>query len=272
MDKVIITAAVVGAEVMKEHNPHVPYTPDEIADEVARAHQAGASVAHIHARRSDGTPTQDRKIYQQIIEKIKERCDIIIQVSTGGAVGMSPAERIQPLELHPEMGTLTTGSVNFGEDIFANSFNDLKIFAQKFQEYRVKPECEIFEVGMISNALKLVKLGLLHPPLHFDFVMGVPGGIPATPKNLLHLVEQIPEGSTWTVAGIGRWQLPMAAHALLWGGHVRVGFEDNLFYEKGILATSNAQLVERVVRLAREIGRDIASPDEARKILHIQQS
>ncbi|MFS8512318.1 MAG: 3-keto-5-aminohexanoate cleavage protein [Planifilum fulgidum] len=270
MDKLIITAALVGAEVTREDTPHLPVTPEEIGQAAAEAREAGASIAHIHVRDADGKPSQDRELYRRAIEEIRKRCDIIIQVSTGGAVGMTAEERLQPVALRPEMATLTTGTVNFGDGVFLNPPREIEHFAKVMQEYGVRPEFEIFDVGMIRNALSLVKKGLVTGHLHFDFVMGVPGGIPATAENLLHLLRQLPEGATWTVAGVGRAQLPMAVLGIVLGGHVRVGLEDNIWYRKGQLAT-NAQLVARVVRIARETDREIATPDEARQILGIRR-
>lgn len=182
---------------------------------------------------------------------------------------MTPEERIQPVSLKPEMATLTCGSVNFGEELFANPFPVIRGFARAMREHGVRPEIEVFDTGAVATAERLVELGLLDPPLHFDLVMGVPGGVPATPRHLMCLVDSLPAGSTWTVAGIGRHQLPMAALAILMDGHVRVGFEDNVYYRRGVLAESNAQLVERVVRIAEELGREIASPDEAREMLRL---
>jgi 3-keto-5-aminohexanoate cleavage enzyme len=269
MDKLMITAALTGAEVTRSDNPNLPVTPAEIAGAAYQCLLAGASIVHIHVRMPDGAPTQDGAVFRETIALIEEKCNVIVQVSTGGAVGMTAEERLQPVYLRPEMASFSTGSVNFGDGVFLNPPAYLEQFAAAMQEHGVKPEIEVFDVGMINNALRLVKQGLLQEPLHFDFVMGVPGGIPATIKNLLHLVECIPQGSTWTVAGMGRSQLPLATAAVLLGGHVRVGFEDNIFYEKGILAESNAQLVERVARVARIHGREPATPDEARKILWI---
>lgn len=269
MQKLIITAALVGAEVRLEDTPHLPVTPEQIAQQAFEVYEAGASMVHIHVRDALGNPSQDREIYQKTIQLIQEKCPIIIQVSTGGAVGMPDEERLQPVSLRPEMATLTTGTVNFGTGIFQNSPDQLIVFAKEFQKYGVRPEFEIFDAGMIQNALQLVKKGLVTGHLHFDFVMGVPGAIPATPDHLLFLSRQIPIDSTWSVAGIGRSQLPMATMAIIMGGHVRVGLEDNIYYKKGVLAT-NRQLVERVVRISREIGREIATPEEARQILQIQ--
>ncbi len=270
MEKLIITCAVVGAEVTRGENPHVPYTAEEIANEAIAAAKAGAALVHLHARKTDGTPTQDSAIFAEIMARIRASgTDVIIQVSTGGAVGMTAAERLQPVRLQPEMATLTTGTVNFGSTVFWNPPDLVEQFAREMTAAGVRPEIEVFEPGMIDNALRLVKQGVLALPLHFDFVLGGPGWMAATPRNLIFLAESIPPGCTWCVAGIGRHQLPLATMSVLMGGHVRVGLEDNLFYRKGELATGNAQLVARVVRIANELGRDIATPDEARRILHL---
>jgi 3-keto-5-aminohexanoate cleavage enzyme len=270
MDKLIITVAPVGAEVTRENNPHLPLTPREIAEDVYQCWKAGASIAHIHGRDKAGLATQSKEVYADIIKEIRERCDIIVQVSTGGAVGMKPQERIAPVSLSPEMATLTTGTCNFGPDVFMNTLGDVEFFAQEMKSYGVMPEIEVFDMGMIANALALMKKELVPRKVNFDFVLGVPGALPGTAKFLVTLVGEIPEHCTWTVAGIGKVELPMAAMAITMGGNVRVGFEDNIFYSKGVLAESNAQLVERVVRISRELGREIASPGEARKILALK--
>lgn len=267
MSKLIITAALVGAEVTRSQTPYIPLTPAEIADAAFDCYLAGASIVHIHVRDSTGNATQDKEIFAETIRLIKEKCDIIVQISTGGAVTAKIEERIAPIGLKPEMATLSTGTVNFGADIFLNTQEYMEMIARAIQENGVKAEVEVFDVGMIQNALNLVKKGLLAEPVHFDFVMGVPGAIPGTAKNLMHLIESIPQNATWTVAGIGRAELPLAVMAIVLGGHVRVGFEDNIFYSRGVLAKSNAELVERVVRIARECGREIATPTEARAIL-----
>ena len=272
MSKLIITAAIIGAEVTRDINPNIPLTPAELAEAAYQCHKAGASIVHLHARDSDGNPTQDKEVFAEVIRLIKEKCDIIVQISTGGAVTASVEERLAPISLKPEMATLTTGTVNFGNEVFMNSPEYVERIALALQENGVKPEVEVFEVGMIQNALNLIKKGLLSEPLHFDFVMGVPGAIPGTIKNLLHLSESVPPGSTWTVAGIGRAELPLATMAIMMGGHVRVGFEDNIYYSRGVLAESNAQLVERVVRMAKELGREVATPEEAREILGMTSS
>ncbi|MEJ5273849.1 MAG: 3-keto-5-aminohexanoate cleavage protein [Spirochaetota bacterium] len=273
MDKLIITAAICGAEVTKKENPNVPYTAEEIAMEAKRAYDAGASIIHLHVRFDDGTPTQDKEVFKRAIEAIRSKIPgrgPIIQPSTGGAVGMKWQERIAVAELRPEMATLDCGTTNFGDDIFVNDLPLMRNFAKTMIEYNILPELECFEPGHIQNALILKKEGLLPKHMHFDIVLGVPGALNATIKNLLFMTELLPPEATWTVAGIGRFELPLAVNAITMGGHVRVGFEDNIYYSKGVLANSNAQLVERIVRIARELGREVATADEARKILGIE--
>ena len=271
MDKLIITAAICGAEVTKENNPNVPYTVEEIGREAELAYKAGASIIHLHVREDDGTPTQDKERFRLCIEEIKRRCpDVIIQPSTGGAVGMSDEERLQPVELLPEMATLDCGTLNFGGDeIFVNTENTIKNFGKVMIEKNVKPEIEVFDKGMIDYAIRFAKKGYILEPMHFDFVLGVQ--MTATARDLAFMVDSIPAGSTWTVAGVGRYEMPMAAMGIAMGGHVRVGFEDNVYLSKGILAKSNGELVEKVVRIAKELGRDIATPDEAREILSLKK-
>lgn len=269
MDKLIITAAIVGAELTRAEQPNLPLTPAELATAAYECWQAGASIVHLHVRDRAGRPTQDVEVFRETMRLIKEKCDIIVQFSTGGATGATVTERIAPLSLRPEMATLTTGTVNFGDDVFFNSPSYIEAIANEIKLYGIRPEVEVFEIGMMQNALALVKKGLLQQPLHFDFVLGVPGAMPGTPKNLLHLVESMPDDATWMVAGIGRAELPLAVMAILLGGHVRVGFEDNIYYSRGVLAESNAQLVARIVRIAGECGRAVATPSEARSILGI---
>ena len=272
MQKLIITAAICGAEVTKEHNPAVPYTVEEIGREALAAYTAGASIIHLHVREDDGTPTQCKDRFAACIAEINRLCpDVIIQPSTGGAVGMSNEERMQPLALHPEMATLDCGTVNFGgDDIFVNTENMIKAFGERMIDLGVKPEVEVFDKGMIDTAIRLQKQGFIHAPMHFNFVMGVTGGIAATARDFTYLADSIPADSTFTVAGIGRFEFPMATLAIITGGHVRVGFEDNVYLARGVLAKSNGELVEKVVRLARELGREIATPMEARAILGLE--
>ncbi len=269
MEKLIITAAICGAEVTKEHNPNVPYTVEEIREEARRAYEAGASIIHLHVREDDGTPTQSKERYQVCMEAIRQVCpDVIIQPSTGGAVGMTVDERLQPLELHPEMATLDCGTLNFGGDeIFVNTENMIKDFGQRMMERGIKPECEVFDKSMIDMALRLSKKGFIKEPLHFNLVMGVNGGISGEPRDLLYLTESLPKNATYTVSGIGRHQLSLNTMAILLGGHVRVGFEDNIYLRKGELAESSADFVKRIVDLSVILGREIATPKDARRIL-----
>lgn len=267
MDKLIITAALTGAELTRAQQPALPITPQEIGIAAAGCAAAGASIVHVHARLPDGTPTQDKEVYRQIIDEVRQRCDVIVQVSTGGAVGMSPQERLAPVFLQPEMATLSMGSVNFGRDVFLNLPDDIEMFARVFQEQGVKPELEIFDSGMLTAAKRWLAKGLLPSPAHFDLVLGVPGGMAGTPQALMYMVSELPAGATWTATGIGAAQLPLTTLAIMLGGHVRVGFEDNIYYRKGELAVSNAQLVARVARIAAELGRQIASASEAREML-----
>ncbi len=272
MEKLVITAAVNGAEVTRDNTPYVPITPEEVANAAVEAALAGASIIHVHARRNDGAATQDKTVYREIIERIQEKSRVIVQVSTGGAVGMTAAERADVIALGPEMATLTTGTVNFGDGVFYNAPEDIEHFALLMAQRGVRPEIEVFDTGMIATAVRLMNKGLLKGPMHFDLVLGVPGGIPAEMSSLLHMVSMLPIGSTWTAAGIGRAQLAMTTAAILLGGHARVGLEDNIYYAKGRLAVSSAELVSRVVRLAGELGREVATPDEARNIVGITKS
>lgn len=270
MDKLIITAAIVGAELTRAEQPHLPLTPSELAEAAYECWQQGASIVHLHVRDQEGQPSQDPALFAETMRLIKEKCDLIVQFSTGGATGTPVEARIAPLSLRPEMATLTTGTVNFGSDVFFNSPEFVTAIARAIKEYGIRPEIEVFETGMIQNAIALVKQGLLATPLHFDFVLGVPGAMPGTAKNLMHLIESIPQDATWMVAGIGRAELPLAIMAIVLGGHVRVGFEDNIYYSRGVLATSNAELVARIARIAAEFGRPVATPTEARQILGIK--
>jgi 3-keto-5-aminohexanoate cleavage enzyme len=267
MQKLIITAALTGAEVTREQHPGLPISVEEIAHAAHECAKAGASIVHVHARNPDGSSTQDKAAYQSIIDAIQARCNVIVQVSTGGAVGMTARERLAPVTLKPEMATLSMGTTNFGGDVFMNHPTDMQEFAQAMQAYGVKPELEIFDSGMLATANRWIDKGMLTGPQHFDFVLGIPGGMAGTPEALMYLVSQLRSGCTWTVAGIGAAQLQLGTLAIVLGGHVRVGFEDNLFYRKGELASSNAQLVARIVRISAELNRPVAKPNEARALL-----
>jgi 3-keto-5-aminohexanoate cleavage enzyme len=242
-----------------------------MAQSAREAVAAGASILHIHARYDDGRPTQDAARYGEILKAIRQACpEAILQVSTGGATGMSREERLQPLSLNPEMATLDCGTLNFGGDeIFINTENDIIAFAQAIQQRGIYKELECFEKGHVDMALRLHKKGLITGPLHFSFVLGVNGGMTGEYRDFQFMRESIPADATYSVAGIGRYEFPLASYAIAEGGHVRVGFEDNIYLEKGLLASSNAQLVEKVVKMAGENGRDIASPQEARAMLRM---
>ncbi len=269
MDPLIITCAPVGAEIRPDQTPHLPYTPQLLGETARAIREAGASIVHVHCRNDDGTNTHAVGRFREAYDAVRASADLIVQFSTGGAVGMSPQERAGVLELRPEMAPLTCGSVNFGDDIFENSFPIMRGILAKMHEFGVKPELEIFDKGHLANARRLASEGLLAFPQHVDFVLGVPGGLEATVQNLCELVDDLPAGCSWSVAGIGRQQLPMAMAAMAMGGHVRVGLEDNLFYSKGRLAR-NEELVARVARIAEELGRPVATPDQARAILGLQ--
>lgn len=274
-NKLIITAAICGAEVTKEQNPNVPYTVEEIVREAKSAVDAGAAIVHLHVRQDDGTPTQSHERFQECTEAILKACpNVILIPSTGGAVGMTPDERLDSTNTTPvpEMATLDCGTCNFGDDIFDNSMPTMRAFGQRMIERHIKPEYECFEMGHLDTILNMARKGQVPgDPMQFNFVLGVPGCTPATVANLCWLVNGIPAGSTWTVTGVGRNAFPMAAAGIAMGGNVRVGFEDNLYLSKGVLAKSNGELVDKVVRLAKELGREIATSDEAREILSLDK-
>ncbi len=271
MQPVIITAAMVGAEVSREQQPYLPITPAEIISSAVECYEAGASIIHIHVRDAAGNATQDAGLFREVVEGIRSRCDVITQVSTGGAVWMSAEERLQSIECAPDMATLTTGTVNFGNDVFMNSRGLVETFARRLRAAGIVPEIEVFDIGMIDEAMRLRSMGLVSDPIHFDFVMGVPGGIGPDPVHLVHMVRSLPPGSSWSVAGMSRSQLTLGTIALAMGGNVRVGFEDNIYYRKGQLALSNAKLVARIVRLAGELDRPVATPTQAREMLHLNR-
>lgn len=273
MEKLVIASAICGAEVTKEHNPAIPYTVEEVVREAKSAYDAGASIVHLHVREDDGTPTQRKERFQACYDAIIKECpDVIVQPSTGGAVGMTDLERLQSTEITPtpEFATLDCGTCNFGGDtIFVNTDNTIMNFAKIMKERGIKPELECFDKGMLDTAMKVFKKGLLVEPLHFDFVLGVQ--MSATVRDLAFCVDSLPPGSTWTGTGIGRYAFDMATASIIMGGHVRVGFEDTIYIERGVLAKSNGELVEKVVKIAKLLGREIATPNEARKILGIKK-
>jgi 3-keto-5-aminohexanoate cleavage enzyme len=274
MDKLIVTAAITGSRITRQQTPHIPILPDEIADSAVEAANAGAAIVHIHVRDPQtGTGTQDVALFKEVVENVRARCDVVLCLTTSGIPGQNlPCEtRMASLELSPELASFDAGSMNLGGLLFANPPDFLELMARRMLEKGVKPELEIFDAGMIGNCLALADKDVLKKPFHFQFVLGAPGGSPGTVKSLVHMLDMIPPGSTWSVAGIGRAQLPLALASMALGGHVRVGLEDNIYFSRGVLARSNAELVSRVVRIAREAGREPATPKEARAILGLKQ-
>lgn len=273
MEKLIITAAITGAELDRKSCPTLPITAEEQASAAKACVEAGASIIHLHVRDESGKPSQEPAHFKKTIDAIKKVCQPnvpIVQISTGGAVGESIERRMLPLSLRPEMASFNLGTINFGEDIFVNKFSDMRQLAKSLKANSVIPEYEIYDLGHLDNLKKLINENCISPPYHCQFVLGVPGALSGELNHLLALVSSLPPESTWAVAGIGRFELPLAVHAMVMGGHVRVGLEDNIYFQKGVLADSSAQLVQRVKRIAQEVGRDVASVSEARKQLHFQ--
>jgi 3-keto-5-aminohexanoate cleavage enzyme len=266
-DEVVLTAAIVGAELTRKDTPYLPLSPQEVADEAARCREAGAAIIHLHVRDASGQNTQSSERFAQVIEAIRRKCDCIIQPSTGGAVGMSIDERAGPLSCKPEMATLNCGTINFGDDVFLNSRPDIRRLASKIRAAGVMPELECYEVGHIEEALALEAEGAIAKPLHFQFVLGVKGAIPAREDVVDLMRSLLPGDATWAVAAVGRWQKPMTELAMRLGGHARLGLEDNIFLSKGVLSEGSAPLVARAAAYARSIGRQPAEPARARAIL-----
>ena len=274
MEKLIITVAPTGSVPRKKNTPYVPVTPDEIAETAYLCEQEGASVIHVHCRDENENPTSDYAIFKETLDKIRKRTHLIVMTSTSGVAGKSDEDRAQPLKTNPEMASLTAGSLNFAgrkpSIVYVNTWETITFLANKMLEANIKPEIEAFDVGFIRQGIKLIEQGLIKEPAHFQLVMGVDGGIPATPENLIHMRSQLPSGATFTVAGVTKWQLPMTTMAILIGGHIRVGLEDNIYYAKGRLAR-NEELVARARRLAEELQREVATSDEARQILRLKR-
>lgn len=273
--KVIITVAPTGSLITRKETPYLPITPEEVIAEACRSVDEGAAIIHLHARDPNtGLPTNDVKVYRDYVEGIRAERDVILQLTTGGGavtLGLSPEERLIAVkELRPEMASLNAGSMNFGRKVFANPPDVIESYARLMKEWKVVPEFEIYDVSMINNVLEwVVKPRIMELPLEFGLVLGVMGGIPATPKNLLFLTENLPKPCTWQVIAIGRHQIPLGIVGVISGGNMRVGMEDNIYVKRGVLARSNAELVAKAVKIVRELGLEIASPDEAREILNI---
>lgn len=299
MPKTIITAAITGSIHTPTMSPYLPVTPKQIIDETVRAWEAGAAVAHIHVRDPEtGQPSPSIDLYREVVTEIKARCNIIVCLTTGGGLGMSTKDRVAVVPaFKPELASFNFGSLNFAlfpvisryekfnfpweaqylsmtEDfIFSNTFKTLKEFCNFFQENETKPELEIYDLGMLNNVAFMIEQGHLKKPVYLQFVMGILGGIPATLENLMFLYKTAREtigDFVWSVCAAGRNQMKMCTAALLMGGNTRVGLEDSLYLEKGQKAKSNAQQVEKIIRIAKELGVEPATPDQARKTLGLK--
>ena len=282
-DAVVVTAALTGAATTRQHCPAIPYTPVEIAEEACRAAEAGAAIVHIHGREDDGRPSFRPEVFVEIRDRIRERSDVLLNWSTG-AIGLSIEERTAPVRgCPPEMAALNMGSMNYAiyssrtksfpfEAVFQNSFPDIIACLEVLAGHGVQPEMECFDLGHIGNAAPLIDLGLLREPLQFSLILGVLGGIPARIENLVSMAGAVPDGAHWQVIGIGEAQWPLVGAALAMGGHVRVGLEDNFYLSDGAMANSNADLVEKAVRMARDVGREPAGVADTAGRLGIDRS
>jgi len=298
-EKAIVTAAITGGIHTPTMSDYLPITPRQIANEAVRAYEAGAAVAHIHARNPEtGMPSPDLNLMKEIITGIKSRCNVVVCITTGGGLGMTTEARVAPVTLYgPELASFNAGSINFAlfpaiqrfkewkfewekqylgmtEDfIYANTFKSMKEYCGKFNERGTKPEFEIFDAGMVNNVAFMIQAGYVKKPVYIQFVMGVLGGITPSPENLLFLVDYAKKligDFEFSVCVAGRAQFPICTQSLLIGGNTRVGLEDNLYLEKGQVAKSNAEQVAKMVRIAGELGIDPATPDEARSILGLK--
>ena len=269
-NKRVITAAITGSWPTREQNPNLSITPEEIAADVYECWKAGAAIAHIHVRNDDGTPSTDFMKYKETIERIRayKDCDICINITSSGSVGFGDEERIYPLQkLLPEMASYDAGTLNWQHrTIFENHPRFLEKLGHALIESNIKPEIEIFDAGMIYNAIYYMKKGVLKTPCHFQIVLGCPGGMTSTVENLVFLKSLIPAGSTWAACGIGAGHMPIMMAAIAMGAHIRVGMEDNVMWQKGVPAESNAQFVKRAKELLEINGLEAATPDEARQI------
>lgn len=277
-NKVVITCALTGVAADRRQCPAIPYTPEEIAEEARRAYEAGASVVHIHAREDDGRPSHRVEVYREIMERTRSKCPVILNFSTG-AVGIPAEQRVAHIrELAPEIGALNMGSMNYAkysaarkefvfDHVFANPFKDILLFLETMKAAGVKPELECFDTGHIRNAEPLIDMGLLQSPIQYSLILGVLGGAPPTARTLAFMADLLDPRDTWEVIGISHNQWELVAAALALGGNIRVGLEDNFYVSPGVMARSNGDLVEKAVRMVRDVGREVATVDEARQIL-----
>ena len=271
MAKTIITAAVVGSGATKEMNPAVPYTPKDIAQAAIECWHAGAAVTHIHVREPEtGIVSSRLELFQEVVDRIRQACDIIINLTTSGGNIKGDniiEERLEPVMLQPEICSLDIGSMNFGTGVFLNPPEWGRAAAKRMREHNVKPEIEVFDAGHIRQAIPLIDEGLFDDPPYIQLCMGAGWGIEATPENLLFMKGLLPPDLPWSVLGVGRTQLPMITMGILLGGHIRVGFEDNIYLRRGVPLESNAQMVDIAVKLVEQLQGEIATPDDARQIL-----
>ncbi len=277
-DKIIITCAVTGAVTTKAQCPAIPYSAEEIGEECRRAYEAGAAVVHVHGRTDTGAPSYSNEVFAAYKREIEKRCPIIINFSTG-AVGLTREQRIgHVLATRPAVAALNMGSMNYAKYsakrkafvfsiVFENSFEDIVFYLKSMTEVGVRPECECFDTGHVASLEHLIDMGLLKPPYDINLVMGVAGGIPATPDHLQFLATHLPAGSVWKTTPISHNTWPMSTMAIGMGGNVRVGLEDNFYLPDGTMVKSNGDLVGHTASIARAAGRTPATPDEARKIL-----
>lgn len=274
MSKIIITAAVTGSRPTKEMNSAVPYTPKEIAEAAVECWRAGAAIAHIHVRDpQSGRPDFKVELFREVKDRIQQQCDMIINLTTSGLMlsGHNVIEqRLQTVTLRPDMCSLDIGSMNFQDRAFINPPEWGEAAAKRMHEYGVKPEIEVFDVGHIYQAIDYIQKGLFDDPPLFQLCMGAKWGIEATPENLMFMQRKLPQNAIWSVLGVGRAQLPMITIGILLGGNVRVGFEDNIYSKKGVLAKNNAQLVEMAVNLVAHLQCEVATPAEVCDILGLR--
>jgi uncharacterized protein (DUF849 family) len=280
-EETIISAALTGALTTRDQCEAIPYTPEEIAEDAARAREEGAAVAHIHARTENGSPTFDTEVYQEIHEEIRDRTDILINFSTG-ALHEPVESRLEYIrEVQPNIAALNMGSMNYAkysesrddfvfDMVFENPFNEIREFLTTMNKHGVKPELECFDTGHVGNIRPFVKNGELEAPIDFSLVMGVLGGIPPTVENLAHQVRQLPDDATWQVIGISRDQWQLVSAALAMGGNVRVGLEDNFYLPDGEMS-NNPELVAKAAEMSRNVGREPATPDEAAELMGIER-
>jgi 3-keto-5-aminohexanoate cleavage enzyme len=269
-EPVVVTVAVTGADVFRENNPNIPYTTEEIANSTIEAAGAGATVAHLHVREDDGTPSGRPELFVDVIERIRAGCDVLTMVSTGGANDMTIEERTTGLEAKPDISGVESGSMNFGDETFITPPPAGRGIVERATNAGIALEVEAFDVGHVVSAVRWLEQGILEPPMRINLVFGVPGGIDASPEALQAMLRPLPPETFWTVTCIGRHHQRMMALALLLGAPgIRTGLEDVSYISKGVLAPSNAALVEMAVGMASNLGREVATQEQARELLQL---